>query len=112
MDKRIAGLLGAAAALATVGGANAATTAAPATEPGAAASYRDLLNPVPNALAALKDDDARLARQSGEDVKVAQIVIGVGHHHHHHHHRWYGHHHHHHHRWFRHHHHHHHHHHY
>ncbi len=99
MDKKIAGLIGAAAAVATVTGVQAA--APTMTEPAAAATYRDLLEPVPNALAALKADDARLAETSAADgTKVAQVVIL--HHHHHHHHRWWRrryHHHHHHHHW-------------
>jgi hypothetical protein len=84
MDKKIAGLLGAAAALATVGGANATGMQGNASNP--AASYRDLLNPVPKALEALKADDARLANKPADEVKLAQIGIVVGHHHHHHHH--------------------------
>ena len=80
MDKKIAGLLGAAAALATVSGANA--TEVQGNVPGPAASYRDLLNPVPKALEALKADDARLASAPADEVKLAQN----GHHHHHHHH--------------------------
>ncbi len=84
MDKKIAGLLGAAAALATVSGANATEVQGTAQNP--AASYRDLLNPVPKALEALKADDARLANKPPGEVKLAQVVIGVGHHHHHHHH--------------------------
>src|ERR1700691_2430353 len=82
MDKKIAGLLGAAAALATVGGANATQVQGNAQNP--AASYRDLLNPVPKALEALKADDARLANTPADEVKLAQIGIVVGHHHHHH----------------------------
>jgi hypothetical protein len=84
MDKKIAGLLGAAAALATVSGANATEVQGNAQNP--AASYRDLLNPVPKALEALKADDARLANKPADEVKLAQIGIVVGHHHHHHHH--------------------------
>jgi hypothetical protein len=84
MDKKIAGLLGAAAALATVGGANATQVQGNAQNP--AASYRDLLTPVPKALDALKADDARLANTPADEVKLAQIGIVVGHHHHHHHH--------------------------
>jgi hypothetical protein len=84
MDKKIIGLLGAAAALATVGGANA--TEVQGNSPSPAASYRNLLNPVPNALEALKADDARRASDQTVSTKVAQVVIGVGHHHHHHHH--------------------------
>jgi hypothetical protein len=83
MDKKIAGLLGAAAALATVGGAHAAVSEANSVDPGL--TYRDLLSPVPNATEALKADDAQ--RESGQTTtEVAQITIGVGHHHHHHHH--------------------------
>jgi hypothetical protein len=87
MDKKMAGLLGAAAALATVSGANA--TALQGNAPNPAASYRDLLNPVPNPLEALKADDARLANTPADEVKLAQIGIVVGHHHHHHHHHGY-----------------------
>ena len=101
MDKKIAGLIGAAAAVATVTGVQAATPT-PMTEP-TAATYRDLLEPVPNALAALKAEDAGLAgRPAADGTQVAQVVIL--HHHHHHHHRWWRrrwhhHHHHHHHNW-------------
>jgi hypothetical protein len=84
MDKKIAALLGAAATLATVGGANATEVQGNAQNP--AASYRDLLNPVPKAVDALKADDARLANTPADEVKLAQIGIVVGHHHHHHHH--------------------------
>ena len=87
MDKKIAGLLGAAAALATVGGANA--TAVQGNAPNPATSYRNLLNPVANALDALKADDARRANTPADEVKLAQIGIVVGHHHHHHHHHQY-----------------------
>lgn len=84
MDKKIAGLLGAAAALVTVGGANATELQGNPAGPGL--TYRDLLNPVPNAQEALKADDARRASAPTKTTKVAQVVIGVGHHHHHHHH--------------------------
>jgi hypothetical protein len=80
MDKKIAGLLGAAAALATMNGAQAAPTQPP--KPTAAGSYRDLLEPIPNAVELMKADDAALAERSTQgDVKLAQY-----HHHHHHHH--------------------------
>ena len=81
MDKKIAGLLGAAAALVTVGGAYAAAPNGNAVDPGQ--TYRDLLNPVPNPVEALKTDDSQ--RETAK-TEVAQISIGVGHHHHHHHH--------------------------
>jgi hypothetical protein len=94
MDKKIAGLLGAAAALTTVTAAHAATPAQ-AAQP--TASYSDLLNPVANPVAALKADDARLAQKTdatADEAKVAQLFY---HHHHHHHHVRRRHHHHHHH---------------
>jgi hypothetical protein len=96
MDKRIAGLLGAAAALTAVNSAQAAAPATSAMEP--ASSYRDLLEPIPNALALLKNEDTQgtEARTDGQ-TRLAQ--------HHHHHHRYYRryHHHHHHHRYYHHH---------
>lgn len=84
MDKKIAGLLGAAAALTTV---TAAHAAAPAQTDGnaPAASYRDLLDPVPNAVAALKADDARLAQTPGDSVKDDGLQVAQYYHHHHHH---------------------------
>jgi hypothetical protein len=106
MDKKIAGLLGAAAALTAVNGAEAASPAATAgLEP--AATYRDLLEPIPNALALLKSEDTR-----GTDTRAGRTQLAQYHHHHHHqrwwryhhHHRYY--HHHHHHRYYHHHHHH------
>jgi len=106
MDKKIAALLGAAAALTTMSGAQSAVAAPAQNTP--PTSYRDLLEPVPDALNALKIDDARTAAgktQGGE--QVAQYYHHH-HHHHHHHHRYYHHHHHHHHRYYHHHHHHHH----
>jgi hypothetical protein len=84
MDKKIAGLLGAAAALAAVGSANAATEAQ-GNPQNPAAGYRELLNPVPNAVAALKADDARREAEA-RNVKTAQVSVQFGHHHHHHHH--------------------------
>ncbi len=85
MDKKIAGLLGAVAGVATLGGAAQATPATPANaEPMAAHSYADLLAPVPNALAALKADEA--VRTSQPRVQLANsVVIRSDHHHHHHH---------------------------
>jgi hypothetical protein len=92
MDKKIAGLLGAAAALVSMSSANAASPAAGTSLQ--ATSYADLLNPVPNAVAQLIADDA--ARAAGE-VKTAQIQVEIGHHHHHRYHRRHRRHHHHHH---------------
>jgi hypothetical protein len=98
MDKKIAGLLGAVAAMSSMTSVNAAAPT-PA-ETLQATSYTDLLNPVPNAVAQLiADDNARAARSrdGGDEMDVAQIRVDVDHHHHHRHHRKHRHHHHHHH---------------
>jgi hypothetical protein len=112
MDKKIAGLLGAVAGLATMSAAQAAIDPAP--DPSKAlkaSSYADLLAPVPDAVALLEADNAARAQKSAEpaadDLQVAQYPYGAPypyppyayhhHHHHHHHHRRYSHHHHHHH---------------
>jgi hypothetical protein len=119
MDNKIVGLVGAISGLASLDAAQAATTAGPnATEVLGARSYAELLDPIPNALALLREveaaDDALAEQASGPDpnVKVAEHHHHhrYRHHHHHHHHRWWYHHHHHHHRYRHHHHHHHHHH--
>ena len=85
MDKKIAGLLGAAAALTAVTAAQATPALTP--ELAAATSYRDLLDPIPNAVPLLKAEDARQADRSANEV--AQISVQIGHHHHHHHHHHY-----------------------
>lgn len=96
MDKKVAGLLGAAAALTAM---TAAAEAMPAqnTELAPATSYRDLLDPIPNAVPMLKADDAQLAKRSAEEVAQISVQLGPHHHHHHHHHVVVMHHHHHHH---------------
>lgn len=87
MDKKIAGLLGAAAALTAVTAAQAAAPAAPSAAQ-VPPSYRNLLDPIPNALPLLKADDARRAQTT--KIQTAETVIikkeGAHHHHHHHHH--------------------------
>jgi hypothetical protein len=88
MDKKIAALLGAAAALTTVGGAQATTAPAAGTEP--LTSYRDLLKPIPNALALLRADDERISQNPARPVQVAQYYHHHHHHHHHHHSGYYG----------------------
>ena len=87
LDKKIAGMVGALAAVTPV-----AAMAAPA-DPMAAASYADLLKPIPNAVETLKASDATLRAEDGAKVEMAQYY----HHHHHHHffHRRFYHHHHH-----------------
>lgn len=85
MDKKIAGLLGAAAALSTMTGA-AQAASGQQTELAPATTYRDLLGSFPNALSSLKADDARLAEVQGTEVAQVDVRVGGGHHHHHHHH--------------------------
>jgi hypothetical protein len=82
MDKKIAGLLGAAAALGAVTGAQAAP--AQHSQLAVPSSYNDLLEPVPNALALLIDDDA--ARAQAHLGAAVELVQYHHHHHHHHHH--------------------------
>jgi hypothetical protein len=95
MEKKVAGLLGAVAALGALNSAQAAP--APAPNPSSpdtlkVGSYADLLEPIPNALNVLKEIEAQAPVKPWEDnVKVAQFY----HHHHHHHHGYYHHHHHH-----------------
>jgi hypothetical protein len=84
LDKKIAGLLGAVAAL----GAVSSTQAAPIASPQdvlQANSYTDLLEPIPNAGAVLQALDEEDSTARG-DAKL-QTVQYHHHHHHHHHHR-------------------------
>ena len=80
MDRKMAGLLGAAAALTTLSGAHAAVLQGVRLAP--VTTYRDLLDPIPDAVALLKADDAARVRQQTAPVQLAQYY----HHHHHHHH--------------------------
>jgi hypothetical protein len=93
MDKKIAGLLGAAAALSVTAGAGAQAAPAQQTELAPATTYGDLLKPVPNAVAALREDEANRGQTEPAQVQLAQFFR---HHHHHHHHHGFFHHHHHH----------------
>jgi hypothetical protein len=113
MDNKIVGLVGAISGLASLDAAQAATVAGPnATEVLGARSYAELLDPIPNALALLREVEAAdpAPAGSGADPSVGADpnMKVAAHHHHHHHHRYRHHHHHHHHRWWYHHHHHHH----
>jgi hypothetical protein len=111
MDKKIAGLLGAVAGLATISSAQAAPEPGPTpSEVLQASSYADLLAPIPNPVAALEADNAARA----QNLELAQYY-GYSpysnyyayppyppppyyrHHHHHHHNHYARHHHHHHH---------------
>jgi hypothetical protein len=86
MDKRIAGLLGGVAALASLDAAQAAAPIPPAHRSLAVQSYAELLEPIPNAVSLLIADDAARAQQPSAGVQLAQFR----HHHHHHHHHHHG----------------------
>jgi len=82
MDKKIAGLLGAVAALSTLG-ATQATPAAGPSDALTANSYADLLEPIPNAAKTLQALDQQAPAKSAEgNVQLDRMY----HHHHHHHH--------------------------
>ena len=83
MHKRIAGLLGGVAALATFNGAQAAPFVAPIQGSLNVQSYADLLDPIPNAIPLLIADDAARSQQRSAGVQLVQY-----HHHHHHHHQF------------------------
>lgn len=108
MDKKLAGLLGAVAGLATISTVQAATT--PAADPAealAASSYADLLAPISNPAAVLQADNAARAKavERLNDVELAQAYYPAysppppnyryNRRHHHHHHAAHHHHHHH-----------------
>lgn len=88
MDKKIAGLLGAVAALGTFGSAQATPQAMPApSDILQANSYADLLEPIPNAGALLQAIDEAPPAKAADNVQLAQFYHH--HHHHHHHHSFY-----------------------
>ena len=72
MDRKLAGLLGAAAAVTTLASAHAAPTST--TQLPEAASYRDLLDPIANPIPLLQADNARLAEsQESQGTRLAQV---------------------------------------
>ena len=84
MDKKIAGLLGAVAAVGALGTAPASAAPAP-TDVLKANSYADLLEPIPDAAKVLQALDEQGPQASEPKVQLAQWY----HHHHHHHHHGY-----------------------
>jgi len=96
-NKKIVGVIGAIAGLAALDQAAQATPAAtPTPDPMNARSFAELLDPIPNAVAALRAADAAATRETpavGAHDGATQVA-GL----HHHHHRYHHHHHHHHHR--------------
>jgi hypothetical protein len=95
MDKKLAGLLGAIGAAATLNVTQAAIAKDPTTAL-TAQSYADLLNPIPNATAKLKAADeangtarvrvAENAHHHHSYHRERKIVVAPHRHHHHHHH--------------------------
>jgi hypothetical protein len=85
MEKKIAGLLGAMAALGALNTAQAAPTPAPS-DVLRANSFAELLEPIPNAAALLRAvDESRPNPPADENVQLAQFYHHHHHHHHHHH---------------------------
>ena len=90
MDKRIVGVIGAITGLAALDQAAQATpSATPTPDPMNARSFAELLDPIPNALAALRAADAAARETENEAVHAQDGNVQVaGWHHHHHHNRW------------------------
>ena len=86
MDKKVVGLVGAVTALVVPEAAQALPANSPSiSEVMNVQSYAELLDPVPNARALLREADAAAAQQP----KVEKTQYYYGHHHHHHHHHGY-----------------------
>ncbi len=82
MDKKIVGLVGAVTALMAPGAAQAMPAATPSiNEVLSVQSYADLLDPIPNARALLREANAAAAQKPARVEKTQYY----GHHHHHHH---------------------------
>jgi hypothetical protein len=97
MDKKIVGVIGAISGLAALDTAAQATPAAtPTPDLMNARSFAELLDPIPNAVAALRAANAAAREMQGQEVggRTGDTQVAGYHHHHH---RYYHHHHHHHH---------------
>ena len=87
MDKKIAGLLGAAATLGAMNAAQAAPTPSTPADGLRANSFAELLEPIPNAASLLQAvDQAQPGPSTEANVQLAQYFYYRHHHHHHHHH--------------------------
>jgi hypothetical protein len=95
MDKKIVSAIGAIAGLATLDSAAQATPAAAPSQPISAQSFAELLDPIPNAVAALRaaNTAARAAQEQTAEDRAGEVQVAEHHHHHrvrhhhHHHHR-------------------------
>ena len=85
----VVGLIGAVTALSAAGASQAATQAPVTAETLLdVGSYADLLKPIPNSLALLREVNAARAREGergGQDAEAAVLEVHFHHHHHHHH---------------------------
>jgi hypothetical protein len=98
MDKKIVGVIGAISGLAALDQAAQATpAAAPSPDLMNPRSFAELLDPIPNAVAALQSADAAAREKQAVSEQGTVQLAGYRHHHHHHHryYRWRHHHHHH-----------------
>ena len=84
LDKKLIGLVGA-AALAPLGVAQAAPVMVPNPDL-KAASFAELLTPIPNAVDKLEASDALLTERQANAAKIEMVQY---YHHHHHHHRFF-----------------------
>jgi hypothetical protein len=82
LEKKMAGLLGAVAALGTIGSAQAAPAPNP-TDVLRVSSYADLLEPIANANVLL----AAMDQQQPAAARDGKVQLAQAHHHHHHHYR-------------------------
>jgi hypothetical protein len=87
MDKKIVGVIGAITGLAVIDQAQAAPVAAPAPDETRATSYAALLDPIPNAVEALRAAEAAAAGGRERQMQLAGMKHHHHHSHHHHHHR-------------------------
>ena len=95
MDKKIVGVIGAISGLAALDSAAQATpTAQPSPDLMNARSFAELLDPIPNAVAALRASDAATTQERADAGLNGNVQVAGMHHHHH---RYHHHHHHHHH---------------
>ena len=86
MDKKIVGVIGAITGLAVIDQAQAAPAATPPPDTMSPQSYAGLLDPIPNAVAALRAADEAATRQAQSAAAGGEErmqVAGMKHHHHH-----------------------------
>jgi hypothetical protein len=89
MKRQTATLMGAAAALATTPALSAPAAAAEKPATPVAASYAELLEPIPNAVQRLKLADTEAAAAPARLIDAQYVEHHHHHHHHHHNRRWY-----------------------